>query len=300
MQIIKNKPKLFVDMDGVLAEWKPLTIPIQLPKEKIQKILNDTLYSNGYYRNLHPYKNVVDAIKELIKENKIDVYILSCYLPVHEDYPDSNPLLDKNKWLNQQFGDLIPNNHRIFVLDGEPKVENIPFSLTTNDYLLDDYTKNLNTWIEHSSGAKGIKLLNPYNDTGKTWNGPRITCTDSANKIKERIYQIVFQKEHDLQKMLYDLYKANWKLEHQFNDSKSIIAYYNDLNSDKYDTWEPSYDEWLELNGYNGEHFSSFSEFLKREYLDVELIETLTNYVSPDIFQEYLEIINETNQYEYE
>lgn len=297
---INQKPKLFVDMDGVLAEWKPLVIPLQIPKEKIQQILDDTLYTANYFKNLHPYKNVVAAIKDIIKENRVDVYILSCYLPKDIRYPDSNPLDDKNKWLDQHFGNLIPEDHRIFVLDGEPKVENIPFDLTSNDYLLDDYTKNLNTWIQHNSDAKGIKLINPYNDTERSWKGPRITCTDSSKKIKDKLLNIIFQKEHDLQIMLYDLYKANWKLEHHFNDSKSIIAYYNDLNSGKYDDWEPSYDEWLDLNGYNGECFSSFSYFLTHEYLDIDFIQYLTSYISPSIFEEYLEVIQDKTEYEYE
>lgn len=186
-----KKPKLFVDMDGVLAEWKPIDVPLQTPSEKIKQYINDTLYQKGYFRDLKPNKNALEAVKQIIKEGKIDVYVLSCVLPENEKYPGT-PLKDKNDWLDEYFGDLIPQAKRIFVPDGEPKPMHIPFKLEGYDTLLDDYTMNLHTWI--SMGTNAIKFVNPINDTHKSFIGARVYESQSPEEIKDAITQNIYAK----------------------------------------------------------------------------------------------------------
>ena len=46
--------RLLIDMDGTLAKFTPV--------ETLE-----LLYEEGYFRNLEPLQNVVDAIKEIIR-----------------------------------------------------------------------------------------------------------------------------------------------------------------------------------------------------------------------------------------
>ncbi|MFQ9404087.1 MAG: hypothetical protein ACLR1Z_09985, partial [Eubacterium sp.] len=59
---LTDKQRLFVDMDGTLAEFKPVDTL-------------ETLYEKDYFLNLKPNENVLGAIKQLIAQNDIDVYI---------------------------------------------------------------------------------------------------------------------------------------------------------------------------------------------------------------------------------
>ena len=170
-----EKPRLFVDMDGVLAEWKTIDIPSQIPTAKMQEIIKDTLYTPNYFYDLKPHNNILQAIRQIIEEDIADVYIVSCYLPEHPYYPASHPLADKNRWLDKYFGEkLIPQDRRLFVPDGEPKANTIEFfygvRLSAEDTLLDDYTKNLMDWRQH--GSLGLKYMNGINGTKGTWTGP--------------------------------------------------------------------------------------------------------------------------------
>lgn len=205
MKIIEARnPALFVDMDGTLAEWRPIHVPLQVPSHKIQEYINHVLYQEGYYKNLYPYRNMVEMVKQIIAEGKVDVYILSCVLPHNSKYPASSPRKDKDAWLDEQFGDLIPQDHRIYVKDGEPKKSNIPFKLQDGDVLLDDYTKNLNAWVEHTGeiSLKAIKVLNPVNDTHGSWTGKRISIIDKADILKAAVYDsfAVNEKEEDMER----------------------------------------------------------------------------------------------------
>ena len=51
--------------------------------------------------------------------------------------------------------------------------------LNSNDYLIDDYTKNLIDWKQ--SGGTGIKFLNGINHTNKTWQGLLLTNDNSIS-----------------------------------------------------------------------------------------------------------------------
>ncbi|MBE5968822.1 MAG: hypothetical protein E7242_01165 [Lachnospiraceae bacterium] len=160
--------RLFVDMDGTLAEFKPTS--------KLED-----LYEKGYFLNLQPLPNVIDTIKKIKEENPdIEVFILSAVLT------DSKyALQEKNEWLDKYIPE-IDDEHRIFPPCGEDKSKYIEGGVTMDDYLLDDYTFNLNSW---DPPGHGIKLLNGINFTKKTWAKSRVDF--ESDKLKDSIVSII-------------------------------------------------------------------------------------------------------------
>jgi 5'(3')-deoxyribonucleotidase len=158
--------RLFVDMDGTLAEFNPT------------KKLED-LYEEGYFRELKPYQTVVDAIKYIIQNNPdIEVFVLSAYLTDSEF-----ALNEKKEWLDQHLPEL-DTEHRLFCACGSDKGDIVPGGIRHTDRLLDDYTHNLMLW---SPPGIGLKLLNGINDTHKTWKGARINKEQTANELAAEI-----------------------------------------------------------------------------------------------------------------
>lgn len=163
------KERLFVDMDGTLAEFRNVDTL-------------ETLYEQGYFKNLMPQNNVVEAIKEIMKKNEVEVFILSAVLS------DSKYALDeKNEWLNN-FLPEIDKGHRIFPPCGEDKKNYIPEGIRANDFLLDDYTHNLMLW---SPPAEGIKILNGINHTKGTWQGSMLSFNKNSKELAKDISSIV-------------------------------------------------------------------------------------------------------------
>lgn len=164
------RKRLFVDMDGTLAVFTPV--------DELE-----TLYEQGYFLNLQPHENVVAAIKEIIKKHpEIEVNILSAYLS------DSKfAIEEKNQWLDKYLPE-IDSKHRVFVPCGMDKKEGIPNGIRRDDFLLDDYTKNLNDW---QPPARGIKLLNGINHTRGTWQHDRIRHDRGAVELANGILSIM-------------------------------------------------------------------------------------------------------------
>lgn len=162
--------RLFVDMDGTLAVFN-----------KVDTL--ETLYEEGYFRNLKPNMNVVNAVKEFIAQNpEVKVHILSAYLS------DSKyALKEKNEWLDKYLPE-IKQEDRIFPPCGEDKGKYIKGGYGENDYLLDDYTHNLTLWCPP---GKGVKLLNGINHTRGTWKGECVNYDLDGREIANRISQIM-------------------------------------------------------------------------------------------------------------
>ena len=160
------KKRLFVDMDGTLAEFNPT------------KKLAD-LYEEGYFKNLRPYQSVVDAVRYIIQNNPaVEVYVLSAYLTDSE-----YALAEKKEWLDQHLPEL-DSEHRLFCPCGSDKGAVVPGGIRHTDRLLDDYTHNLMLW---SPPGIGLKLLNGINDTHKTWKGERISKEQTGKELAEAI-----------------------------------------------------------------------------------------------------------------
>ena len=170
MKVGGERQRLFVDMDGTLVVFKTIdTI--------------ETLYEKGYFAELEPIPNTINAIRSIIEEHpEIEVHVLSAYL---ED--SKYALQEKNSWLNQYLPEIDPKK-RIFVPCGEDKKEYIPEGIRATDYLIDDYTLNLVKW---QPPAKGIKLLNGINHTKGTWEHDCISCKKDASVLAQNIVDVM-------------------------------------------------------------------------------------------------------------
>lgn len=161
----KKLKRLFIDMDGTLAEFKPV--------DQIEQ-----LYEKGYFADLTPLYNVVDGIKTFKQDHlDYDVFILSSTLL---DSPYALP--EKNDWLNK-FLPEINQLHRFFSFCGQKKSEAVPYGIQPDDVLLDDYSANLFEWT-----GKGIKLMNGINGTKGSWQGQRIDAMLSPQEFANQLY----------------------------------------------------------------------------------------------------------------
>lgn len=155
---MSDKKRLFVDLDGTLATWN-------------KTAYFEMLLEEGYFRDLAPYDIVVNAVREIeLTRPDIEVYINSAYLTESE-----YALSEKKAWVDR-FIREIPSEHRIFTPSGTKKsdaVRRFTGSFTYNDFLLDDYSVNLHSWV--ADGGRGIKLLNGINGTNGSWTGPAVS-----------------------------------------------------------------------------------------------------------------------------
>lgn len=165
-----EKQRLFVDMDGTLAVFTPV--------DELE-----TLYEQGYFLNQAPHENVVEAIRHIINEHpEVEVNILSAYLT------DSHyALKEKNEWLDKYLPE-IDSEHRVFVPCGSNKKDGIVGGVRPNDFLLDDYTLNLNEW---QPPARGIKLLNGINHTRGSWQHDRIRYDRESVDLADSIVSLM-------------------------------------------------------------------------------------------------------------
>jgi len=158
------KKRLFLDLDGTLAEWKSVSV--------------DELYQEGYFYNLKGQANLIQAVKAVSKNCRewLELYILSCYLP-----KSVFALEEKAKWCRKMLPE-IPLTNYIFVPFGKHKESYVPGVVRIDDVLLDDYTLNLLSWQ-----GKGIKCLNGVNHSRKTWKGRCIDISWTSEKIADRL-----------------------------------------------------------------------------------------------------------------
>lgn len=166
--------RLFVDMDGTLAEFHPVDTLEQL-------------YEPGYFANLPPQETVVAGVRELMQTHpEIEVHVLSAVLT---DSPHAQS--EKNAWLDQHLPE-IPLENRHYPPCGTDKTMCIPDGLHARDYLLDDYTSNLNTWYPPDCA---IKLLNGINHTNGSWQHNRISMEHDGSDLAQGIADIIQRGE---------------------------------------------------------------------------------------------------------
>lgn len=179
--------RLFVDLDGTLAEWRQLHIDLSQYEDatSVHDVVSQIIRQPGYYRSLTPYKHVVEAIRYICQcMPQIEVYSLSCY-------PDNcNALAEKDEWIDK-FIPEIDKEHRIFVPDGQPKKLYVPDKIRDNDFLLDDYTQNLLAW----NPGQGIKLYNGLNGNNRTWKGNALNYNSNPTKLVNHLSDIILNNE---------------------------------------------------------------------------------------------------------
>lgn len=169
-----NKPqRLFVDMDGTLAVFNPV--------DTLEK-----LYEKGYFLNLIPQMNVIDGIRHIIRNNpEIEVFVLSTVLS-----DSSYAIPEKNAWLDKYLPE-IDEKHRLYPKCEENKKEFLEHKqggIDPNDFLLDDYSKNLHSW---DPPAKGIKVMNGINGKNGTWVKDKISIEIDGEKFADCVLSIM-------------------------------------------------------------------------------------------------------------
>ena len=163
-----NQVRVFVDMDGCTAEFKPTT-------------KFEDLFEKGYFRNHKPLNNIVEAVKSLDQNPNYEVFILSSTLK-ESKYAEQ----EKRGWLQEHLPEFT-DEQVIFSECGKSKVAFVPSGIRDTDILLDDYNNNLKEFS--LAGAKAIKVVNGVNDTHHSWDGDRIyhtaNATESVNTINK-------------------------------------------------------------------------------------------------------------------
>lgn len=133
--------KLFIDSDGTLFCWQ-------------KNVSLDEVVKPGYFRDLDIYENVVRGIKMFSERNPdVEIYIATHVL----NY--SHIIMDKKQAFQQNIPFIKPN-HIIYIPYGISKADYIA-NIDKDCYLLDDYSKNLESWKDAS--GRIIKLVNDIN-----------------------------------------------------------------------------------------------------------------------------------------
>lgn len=146
---MKHIRKIYIDMDGTLFRFHDTA------HEYIEK-----MWEPGFYRDLQPFQNMVEGIRLFISRNPdAEIYILSAVLPTDPPFIEQEKRESLRKHLPE-----IPEDHMLFVPAGADKSAYIEPGLAENDYLIDDYNRNLREWA--AAGGHSIKFVNDINNKG--------------------------------------------------------------------------------------------------------------------------------------
>lgn len=180
-----DKIRIFVDMDGTIARFHD------------ENLYLERMFEKGFFRDLKPFENAVSAIKELVKDNTSEIFILSATV-------NSCSLEEKQEWLDRYLPE-IDKEHRIFTSLNVPKSEAIGHRLTDKDILIDDYNKNLLEW--QKAGGTSVKAKNNINHKGlhgELWKGELIDITDTAESIVKHLTEIIVSREKGIEENRYN------------------------------------------------------------------------------------------------
>lgn len=180
-----DKIRIFVDMDSTIARFHD------------ENLYLERMFEKGFFRDLKPFENAVSAIKELVKDNTSEIFILSATV-------NSCSLEEKQEWLDRYLPE-IDKEHRIFTSLNVPKSGAIGHRLTDKDILIDDYNKNLLEW--QKAGGTSVKAKNNINHKGlhgELWKSNLIDITDTAESIVERMTKIIVSREKGFEENNYN------------------------------------------------------------------------------------------------
>ncbi|MBO5435358.1 hypothetical protein J6A31_06040 [bacterium] len=148
--------RYYVDMDGVLVKYDRDAYrgpdPIWLRKNE------------HYFRNLEPDREFLELMDHLYQHSRYtgdEIYVLTT-LPINGAIFNEH-FHDKIAWCHEWLPYIDIDHILISVTSKRDAVEYIHNKeITTQDILIDDYNKNLNSWCD--AGGTAIKYCNGLND----------------------------------------------------------------------------------------------------------------------------------------
>jgi len=164
-----ERKRLFVDMDGTLFRFHDDIVD----EDGVVQI--EKMYEPDFFRNLKPFENVIVGVQMFMLEHP-EVEVFTCSSVDRES--QFGFIQQKNACMEEYLPE-VDLEHRLYPAVGTNKADMIPGGVTKNDYLLDDYNKNLEEWL--LAGGSPIKCRNNINhrglgayggDKGAIWEGP--------------------------------------------------------------------------------------------------------------------------------
>lgn len=164
----QKKQRLFVDMDGTLAEF---------PTDR-------SYFEKGFFKSLKPHKKLVAKINSMRTDENVDVFLITT-CPQERLNPYAGA--EKTAWAER----YLPGVKIILLSYGEEKPQGVlrytGNRVSERDVLLDDYSVNLHGWVK--AGGRAIKALNNKNGTKGTWPGMRVNVfePERLNELLESL-----------------------------------------------------------------------------------------------------------------
>ena len=134
---------------------------------------------------------------------------------------------------------------------------------------------------------KGMKYLNLLFDTEYTVKDVKentVTVIDAASvevEFQKDAFIDSFTSAYGLKDLAYEMYAEDWMQRINFERQKKARHDYYEALKDNPDL---SFDDFIFENGYDGEIYACFDEFLDAEYQDVDYMKTL---LSDAMLEEY-------------
>ena len=158
--------RLYIDFDGTLVEFKYVGA--------------ETYSAPRYIFTLKQHKNVISAIRSIIKKGLFEVFLVGAVLPF------DHAITDRDNWMDENLPE-VDKAHRIYVPIGANKADYI--DAKKGDVFLDDWNGNLKELFVTSS-VEPVKLVNEVNDVHKSWKGARVWYNQDFDTIAMTLYGI--------------------------------------------------------------------------------------------------------------
>jgi len=178
------------DLDGVIAKYVPSDYKDADGKE------NFKFLRKGYFleREVDPF--ALGIFRSCVRSMPDETFAIT---GVSDDIQHKNRLtIDKLIWTNNKAPEFDIGSKFISTSDSKAKVVELLRGrpLTKRDILIDDYNKNLYSWI--AAGGTAIKYINEYNSVwdgyiidSREFNKEDIDCENNKKMIQDAFHSIV-------------------------------------------------------------------------------------------------------------